>query len=105
MEAARRERLATGYRPRHGGHGGQDYLQLGAYWPVGGMASTATDMARWMRFHLNGGALDGTRLTPVSRDCFELSHPMEGSDYYRRLDGATEVFENARGGCISACLP
>jgi CubicO group peptidase (beta-lactamase class C family) len=233
LEAARRERLATGYRPRHGGLGRQDYLQLGAYWPVGGMASTATDMARWMRFHLNGGELDGirllaedtharmwqrahddrpdaadvahgwqdvpyrglrtlghgggtaafltnlvlvpelnlgvfvsqnsahtlvpitqlptllidrltgfdpvplliddedpealaelagsyrnnrrvfssfaavlgafnvTRLTPVSRDSVELRHPMEGSDYYRRLDGATEVFENARGGRVA----
>jgi hypothetical protein len=40
----------------------QDYLQLGPYWPAGGMASTATDMARWMRFHLNGGELDGVRL-------------------------------------------
>ncbi len=26
------------------------------------MSSTATDMARWMRFHLNGGELDGIRL-------------------------------------------
>ncbi|WP_416140033.1 hypothetical protein ACM26W_06570 [Halomonas sp. HK25] len=25
---------------------------------------------------------------------------MEGSDYYRRLDGATDVFENARGGRV-----
>ncbi|MGJ7460155.1 serine hydrolase domain-containing protein [Halomonas sp. MA07-2] len=233
MEAASRERLATGYRPRHGGLGLQDYLQLGAYWPVGGMASTATDMARWMRFHLNGGELDGirllapdtharmwqrayddrpdaadvahgwqdmpyrglrtlghgggtaafltnlvlvpeldlgvfvsqnsahtmvpitqlptllidrltgidpvplfiddidpdalaelagsyrnnrrvfstfaamlaafnvTRLTPVSHESFELSHPMEGSDYYRRLDGAADVFENASGGRVA----
>ena len=233
MEATSRERLATGYRPRHGGLGLQDYLQLGAYWPAGGMASTATDMARWMRFHLNGGELDGirllapgthaqmwqrahddrpaaadvahgwqdvpyrslrtlghgggtaafltnlvlvpelnlglfvsqnsahtlvpisqlptllmdrltgiepvplliddgdpealaelagsylnnrrvfstfaaalgafnvTRLTPVSHTSFELSHPMEGSDYYRRLDGARDVFENARGGRVA----
>jgi CubicO group peptidase (beta-lactamase class C family) len=57
-----RQRLATGYRPARGGLEVQDYLQLGAYWPAGGMASTATDMARWMRFHLNGGALDGARL-------------------------------------------
>jgi CubicO group peptidase (beta-lactamase class C family) len=62
MESALAARLATGYRPARGGVEGGDYLQLGAYWPAGGMASTATDMARWMRFHLNGGTLDGTRL-------------------------------------------
>ena len=55
-------RLATGYKPKKGGLGLQGYLQLGAYWPAGGMASTAVDMARWMRFHLNGGEIDGTRL-------------------------------------------
>jgi CubicO group peptidase (beta-lactamase class C family) len=62
MEPSLRTRLATGYRAARGGLEVQDYLQLGAYWPAGGMASTATDMARWMRFHLNSGALDGTRL-------------------------------------------
>ena len=62
MEPGQRERLATGYRPARGGLEIQEYLQLGAYWPAGGMASTATDMARWMRFHLNGGEIDGVRL-------------------------------------------
>jgi CubicO group peptidase (beta-lactamase class C family) len=62
MEPELRQRLATGYRPARGGLEVQDYLQLGPYWPAGGMASTATDMARWMRFHLGGGEIEGTRL-------------------------------------------
>lgn len=40
----------------------KSYMQLGPYAPAGAMASSAADMARWMRFHLGGGALDGTRL-------------------------------------------
>jgi len=62
MDSAMRERLATGYRPKLGALDLQGFMQIGAYWPAGGMASTATDMARWMRFHLNGGALEGVRL-------------------------------------------
>ncbi len=62
MSEDQRARLATGYRPEMGALGIQGYMQIGPYWPAGGMASTATDMARWMRFHLNGGELDGVRL-------------------------------------------
>ena len=62
MSEDQRARLATGYRPEKGALGIQGYMQIGPYWPAGGMASTATDMARWMRFHLNGGELDGVRL-------------------------------------------
>lgn len=54
--------LATGYKPDRGALNIQNYMQLGAYWPAGGMASTAADMARWMQFHLNRGELDGVRL-------------------------------------------
>ena len=54
--------LATGYKGGMGALALQGYMQLGAYWPAGGIASTATDMARWMRFHLNGGELEGVRL-------------------------------------------
>lgn len=62
MDAGLRGRLATGYRPKSGALGLQGFMQIGAYWPAGGMAATATDMARWMRFLLNGGELDGVRL-------------------------------------------
>ena len=62
MDAATKSRLATGYRRKSGAFDLQGHMQIGAYWPAGGIASTATDMARWMRFHLNGGQLDGVRL-------------------------------------------
>ncbi|MEO1593914.1 MAG: serine hydrolase domain-containing protein [Pseudomonadota bacterium] len=47
-----------------GGSGPEEVeqLDLGAFAPIGGMTTTASDMARWMRFHLNRGELDGTRL-------------------------------------------
>jgi CubicO group peptidase (beta-lactamase class C family) len=62
MDEPLRERLANGYQRKHGALAWQRYMQIGAYWPAGGIASTATDMARWMRFHLNGGELDGVHL-------------------------------------------
>jgi CubicO group peptidase (beta-lactamase class C family) len=62
MAAALRERQVSGYRPEKGALGPQGFMQIGAYWPAGGMASTAVDMSRWMRFHLNGGELEGVRL-------------------------------------------
>ena len=62
MDADTRERLATGYKQARGALDLQGFMQIGPYWPAGGIASTATDMARWMRFHLNGGTLDGVRL-------------------------------------------
>lgn len=62
LDATLRERLATGYKKQRGALGVQGYMQIGAYWPAGAIASTATDMARWMRFHLAGGELDGVRL-------------------------------------------
>ncbi len=62
LEDSVRANLATGYKRDKGALGLQGYMQIGAYWPAGGVASTATDMARWMRFHLGGGALEGVRL-------------------------------------------
>lgn len=62
MPADLRGRLATGHAFRGGSHEAGEFMQLGAYAPAGAIASTATDMARWMRFHLNRGELDGVRL-------------------------------------------
>jgi CubicO group peptidase (beta-lactamase class C family) len=33
--------------------------------PAGGVSSTATDMARWLRLQLGGGTLDGTEIIPA----------------------------------------
>jgi CubicO group peptidase (beta-lactamase class C family) len=62
MDDDTRARLATGYKLNQGALDLQGFMQIGPYWPAGGIASTATDMARWMRFHLNGGELEGIRL-------------------------------------------
>ena len=67
-----------------GGSGPEEVgqLDLGAFAPIGGMTTTASDMARWMRFHLNRGALDGVRL--MSEDTYALMlerefNPVPGS--------------------------
>jgi hypothetical protein len=57
-----RENLASGYKTELGTLNNQAAMQIGAYWPAGGISATAADMARWMKFHLNGGELDGVRL-------------------------------------------
>ncbi len=62
LDEAQRANLAGGYKNGKGALAAQGYMQIGAYWPAGGIASTATEMARWMRFHLNGGELEGVRL-------------------------------------------
>ena len=62
MSSEIRENLAGGYKTEHGTLNHQSAMQIGAYWPAGGMSATAFDMARWMKFHLNGGELDGVRL-------------------------------------------
>jgi len=62
MAAPLKERLAKGYEFAQGRHVEGEPMQIGAYAPAGAMASTAADMTRWMRFHLNGGQLDGVRL-------------------------------------------
>jgi CubicO group peptidase (beta-lactamase class C family) len=62
LDAAGRANLADGYKSGSGALDAQSYMQIGAYWPAGGIASTANDMSRWMRMHLNGGELEGVRL-------------------------------------------
>jgi CubicO group peptidase (beta-lactamase class C family) len=62
LDETQRADLAGGYKSGKGALAAQGYMQIGPYWPAGGIASTATEMARWMRFHLNGGELDGVRL-------------------------------------------
>lgn len=54
--------VAKNYRVKPGGPQELGQLDLGSFAPIGGMTTTACDMARWMRFHLNRGELDGVRL-------------------------------------------
>ena len=62
MPEALRARLSLGHDVEAQRGVEKSYIQIGAYAPIGAMAASAADMARWMRFHLGGGALDGTRL-------------------------------------------
>lgn len=54
--------LSKNYRMTPGGPEEVPQLDLGSFAPIGGMTTTAADMARWLRFHLNRGELDGVRL-------------------------------------------
>jgi len=47
-------------------------VQRASIAPAGAIQSTVTDLARWMRFQLNGGVLDGRRL--VSDSSLEQTH-------------------------------
>ena len=58
--------VAMNYRVGPGGPEPVGQLDLGSFAPIGGMTTTAADMARWMRFHLNRGELDGVRLLSES---------------------------------------
>ncbi len=57
--------LSVSYHIRNGAPVAARRVDIGAFGPAGSMASSAADMARWMRFHLNGGELDGVRLIPA----------------------------------------
>ncbi len=54
--------VSKNYRVASGGPEEVGQLDLGSFAPIGGMTTTAADMARWLRFHLNQGELDGLRL-------------------------------------------
>lgn len=56
-----RERLARGYAWSNGGFVSTPYSYMHLE-PAGNMSSTASDMARFMLAHLNGGDLDGQRI-------------------------------------------
>jgi len=75
MDAATRARLAQGYAAEAGVLRSEAEMQLGAYWPAGGMSTTAADMARWMRFHLSHGELDGRRLLSAETHALIWARP------------------------------
>ncbi|AKS41330.1 serine hydrolase domain-containing protein [Wenzhouxiangella marina] len=62
LDDAWRPRMAVGHERVAGRWEAAEAMQIGPFVPAGGIASTASDMARWMRFHLGGGELDGLRL-------------------------------------------
>ena len=51
------------------------YMHLGAFAPSGAIVSTASDMAKYALFHLNGGVIDGIRL--ISEENLRQMHTPE----------------------------
>lgn len=78
MPADLRARLASGHKVEAQRGLAENAMQIGPYAPAGAMASTAADMARWMRFHMSGGALDGVRLMSPDTHALMLSRAFEG---------------------------
>lgn len=72
MPEALRQDVSRGYV-----HTGADFRAgafeyIGQIGPAGALATTATDMARWMLAHLDGGALNGTRI--LAEDTAQRMH-------------------------------
>lgn len=75
--------------------------------PAGSIISTAGDMARWIRFHLGNGVIDGERvLSKEQHDELWATHiemaPGAGYGFGWMLhedDGVVEHGGNVRGGC------
>ena len=75
--------------------------------PAGAIISTAGDMARWIRFHLGNGVIDGERvLSKEQHDELWATHiemaPGAGYGFGWMLhedDGVVEHGGNVRGGC------
>lgn len=81
MAEALKPDLSKAFRVRNGEAEEIDYMQIGAYAPVGAMGSTASDMARWMQFHLGHGSIDGvTLMRPESHEAF-WTRAQTNSDY------------------------
>ena len=51
--------VSKNYTVGEGGPEEVGQLDLGSFAPIGGMTTTAADMGRWLRFHLNQGELEG----------------------------------------------
>jgi CubicO group peptidase (beta-lactamase class C family) len=62
MPEALQQDMSRGYVHRGGSFRAGSFEFIGQIGPAGALATTATDMARWMLAHLNGGELDGARI-------------------------------------------
>ncbi|MET9689171.1 serine hydrolase [Streptomyces sp. NPDC006514] len=58
--------------------------------PAGGVSSTATDMARWLRLQLSGGTLDGKRIIPA--DTLARTHLPESVSQPTNAVGTTSFY-------------
>lgn len=75
------ERVANSYKFVKGRHQMEKVGEFGPYAPAGRIVSTASDIGRWMRFHLNSGELDGIRLMSEETHNLMLSRSFDDSPY------------------------
>ena len=62
LDASLAADIASGYRYSGDAWVAGDFEHIAHGAPAGGVSTTARDMARWMRVHLNDGELDGVRI-------------------------------------------
>ena len=76
------EKTSKGYVFANGTFIEPPYLHLGAFAPSGAIVSTASDMAKYALFHLNGGVVNGNRL--ISEENLREMHTPEviGTPYF-----------------------
>jgi len=104
--------LARSYRVHSGIHHPAFRLDIGSFGPAGSLASTAADMARFLRFLLGDGEIDGVRLlqpttmaqlrTRLFDDlagASDMAHgfqarPMFGTTVYGHAGGLNEFLAN-----------
>ncbi len=104
--------LSRSYRVQGGVNHPAFRIDIGSFGPAGSMASTAADMARFLRFLLGDGDLDGarllqpetmtqmrTRLFDDLADASDMAHglqarPMFGTTVYGHAGGLNEFLSN-----------
>ena len=79
---AKYEETSKGYVFANGNFIEPPYMHLGAFSPSGAIVSTASDMAKYALFHLNGGIVDGNRL--ISEENLRQMHTPQviGTPYF-----------------------
>ena len=83
MSANMRGRLSAGHDVKNGAAETANYMEIGPYAPVGGIAASASDLAVWMLLHLGEGEYDGVRLMSP-----QTHQRMWDRAFKDRLDGA-----------------
>ncbi|MEM9262073.1 MAG: serine hydrolase domain-containing protein, partial [Pseudomonadota bacterium] len=107
---AKRVPVSRSYTPTAKGLKDDGQIELGAFSSIGGMTSTAADMAKWVSMHLNEGSFNGVRiLSPESyalmRERAFNDRPSSGDMAHGMMD---RVFRGYRvyghGGSINSFL-
>jgi CubicO group peptidase (beta-lactamase class C family) len=91
-----RERMSHGYRFKNGRFEKHDFEFIHNFGPAGSMSTTATDMAKFMLAHLNGGALGEARI--LKPETAQLMHSRTLSPNPALSGGALGFYETWLNG-------